>query len=107
MLLCRLECWRLWCLRMCWGCIRDLYREGSRAEELVAFQVELYRRKLMRKFLLLSILVFVASVFVASEAAVAQSLPPVSTFSIVAIDPQTGEMGVAVASRFFSRGGVR
>jgi uncharacterized Ntn-hydrolase superfamily protein len=32
--------------------------------------------------------------------------PPVSTFSIVAIDPQTGEMGVAVASRYFSVGSV-
>jgi len=40
-------------------------------------------------------------------AAFAQSpLPPVSTFSIVAIDPQTGEMGVAVASRYFSVGSV-
>lgn len=38
--------------------------------------------------------------------AVAQSLPPVSTFSIVAIDPQSGEMGVAVASRYFSVGSV-
>jgi uncharacterized Ntn-hydrolase superfamily protein len=38
--------------------------------------------------------------------AVSQSLPPVSTFSIVAIDPQTGEMGVAVASRYFSVGSV-
>lgn len=38
--------------------------------------------------------------------AVPQSLPPVSTFSIVAIDPQTGEMGVAVASRYFSVGSV-
>ncbi len=38
--------------------------------------------------------------------AVAKSLPPVSTFSIVAIDPQTGEMGVAVASRYFSVGSV-
>ena len=55
----------------------------------------------MKKYLLLSILVFVAS-----GAAVAQSLPPVSTFSIVAIDPQTGEMGVAVASRYFSVGSV-
>ncbi|HWX53841.1 MAG TPA: DUF1028 domain-containing protein [Verrucomicrobiae bacterium] len=32
--------------------------------------------------------------------------PPVSTFSIVAIDPQNGEMGVAVASRYFSVGSV-
>lgn len=38
--------------------------------------------------------------------ALPQSLPPVSTFSIVAIDPQTGEMGVAVASRYFSVGSV-
>src|SRR5579859_5159055 len=34
------------------------------------------------------------------------SLPTVSTFSIVAIDPQTGEMGIAVASRYFSVGSV-
>src|SRR5260370_34478043 len=32
--------------------------------------------------------------------------PPVSTFSIVAIDPQGGDMGVAVASRYFSVGSV-
>jgi uncharacterized Ntn-hydrolase superfamily protein len=38
--------------------------------------------------------------------AVPESLPPVSTFSIVAIDPQTGELGVAVASRYFSVGSV-
>ena len=55
----------------------------------------------MKKYLLLLILLFVAS-----DAAIAQSLPPVSTFSIVAIDPQTGEMGVAVASRYFSVGSV-
>src|SRR5689334_2204212 len=55
----------------------------------------------MKKYLLLVIL-FIA----ASQAAIGQSLPPVSTFSIVAIDPQTGEMGVAVASRYFSVGSV-
>lgn len=55
----------------------------------------------MRKVLLLSILVCAAS-----GAALAQALPTVSTFSIVAIDPQTGEMGVAVASRYFSVGSV-
>ena len=33
-------------------------------------------------------------------------LPPVSTFSIVAIDPVNGDMGVAVASRYFSVGSV-
>lgn len=38
--------------------------------------------------------------------ATAQSLPPVSTFSIVAIDPQNGDLGVAVASRYFSVGSV-
>src|SRR5215470_12840841 len=35
-----------------------------------------------------------------------ESPPPVSTFSIVAIDPQNGDMGVAVASRYFSVGSV-
>jgi uncharacterized Ntn-hydrolase superfamily protein len=38
--------------------------------------------------------------------ATAEILPTVSTFSIVAIDPQTGEMDVAVASRYFSVGSV-
>jgi uncharacterized Ntn-hydrolase superfamily protein len=47
-----------------------------------------------------------ASILLFCCAAVPQSLPPVSTFSIVAIDPQTGEMGVAVASRYFSVGSV-
>src|SRR5499426_3355010 len=45
-------------------------------------------------------------ILVLAAAAVPQSLPTVSTFSIVAIDPQTGEMGVAVASRYFSVGSV-
>src|SRR5215472_3578607 len=35
-----------------------------------------------------------------------ESPPAVSTFSIVAIDPQNGDMGVAVASRYFSVGSV-
>src|SRR5579864_7585854 len=60
----------------------------------------------MKKYLLWSILLLVASLSMVSEAAIAQSLPPVATFSIVAIDPQTGEMGVAVASRYFSVGSV-
>jgi uncharacterized Ntn-hydrolase superfamily protein len=42
----------------------------------------------------------------AIAAAFAQSLPPVATFSIVAIDPQNGDLGVAVASRYFSVGSV-
>jgi uncharacterized Ntn-hydrolase superfamily protein len=57
--------------------------------------------KAMKKWFLL--LVLTLSVH---GIAVPKSLPPVSTFSIVAIDPQTGEMGVAVASRYFSVGSV-
>jgi uncharacterized Ntn-hydrolase superfamily protein len=44
--------------------------------------------------------------FFLTVSCVAQSLPPVSTFSIVARDPQNGDMGVAVASRYFSVGSV-
>lgn len=36
----------------------------------------------------------------------ALQMPTVSTFSIVAIDPQNGDLGVAVASRYFSVGAV-
>lgn len=43
---------------------------------------------------------------VVTTIASAQSLPPVSTFSIVAIDPENGDLGVAVASRYFSVGSV-
>ena len=50
-------------------------------------------------------LTFIVCILLANFAA-ASSLPPVSTFSIVAIDPRTGEMGVAVASRYFSVGSV-
>ena len=35
-----------------------------------------------------------------------QTMPTVSTFSIVAIDPQNGDLGIAVASRYFSVGSV-
>src|SRR5947208_15613122 len=55
----------------------------------------------MRKTLLVVIL-FISAAFQAS----AQSLPPVSTFSIVAVDPQNGDLGVTVASRYFSVGSV-
>jgi uncharacterized Ntn-hydrolase superfamily protein len=54
----------------------------------------------MKKTLLCVFLLFAVNIVVP------QSLPPVSTFSIVAIDPQTGELGVAVASRYFSVGSV-
>ncbi len=51
-------------------------------------------------------LFFLCFLLITGGLAVPQSLPPVSTFSIVAIDPQTGELGVAVASRYFSVGSV-
>lgn len=54
----------------------------------------------MKRTLLSTIILLLAA------ALSAQPLPPVSTFSIVAIDPQNGDMGVAVASRYFSVGSV-
>ncbi len=53
------------------------------------------------------LLFFIAVIFLLAAGLFAQTAPPpVATFSIVAIDPQTGEMGVAVASRYFSVGSV-
>src|SRR5512146_3454662 len=40
------------------------------------------------------------------DADAAEPRQPVATFSIVARDPATGELGVAVASRFFAVGAV-
>src|SRR5215472_8951956 len=54
----------------------------------------------MKRSMLLLSLLLVATF------AIPQALPTVSTFSIVAIDPQNGDMGVAVASRYFSVGSV-
>lgn len=51
-------------------------------------------------------LAVISLLFVTLSLVSAQSLPPVSTFSIVAIDPQNGDLGVAVASRYFSVGSV-
>jgi uncharacterized Ntn-hydrolase superfamily protein len=56
----------------------------------------------MKKFFLM----LVTTLVLACAAIPQTKLPTVSTFSIVAIDPQTGEMGVAVASRYFSVGSV-
>src|SRR5512142_3444786 len=42
----------------------------------------------------------------AADLAAAEPRQPVATFSIVARDPATGELGVAVASRFFAVGAV-
>src|SRR5260221_12422220 len=55
----------------------------------------------MKSRLFLAVMLLLASGLLAQPAP-----PPVATFSIVAIDPQTGEMGVAVASRYFSVGSV-
>src|SRR5574337_21952 len=55
-----------------------------------------------------AIILLVTSAF-ASAAAQGQTwkpLRPVSTFSIVARDPQTGEMGVAVQSHWFAVGQI-
>lgn len=35
-----------------------------------------------------------------------ESLPPVATFSVVGFDPETGDLGVAVQSKFFGVGSV-
>jgi uncharacterized Ntn-hydrolase superfamily protein len=44
--------------------------------------------------------------FLAATPAVAQSAPPLSTFSIVACDPETGFWGVAVQSRVVGAGSI-
>jgi uncharacterized Ntn-hydrolase superfamily protein len=63
--------------------------------------------KMMKKLLLVLAVMFGCwNGTIAQSMAPLAKLPPVSTFSIVAIDPQTGEMGVAVASRYFSVGSV-
>jgi len=52
-------------------------------------------------------LALILSVLGMAVASFAQpKLPTVSTFSIVAIDPQNGDLGIAVASRYFSVGSV-
>lgn len=66
----------------------------------------------MKRFLLAFLLAIAAAFATAqspTRASVARDtvkLLPVSTFSIGAIDPQNGDMGVAVASRYFSVGSV-
>jgi uncharacterized Ntn-hydrolase superfamily protein len=44
--------------------------------------------------------------FSVTNAVLASAAPPVHTFSIVARDPQTGDMGVAVQSHWFSVGSI-
>jgi uncharacterized Ntn-hydrolase superfamily protein len=59
----------------------------------------------MKRLLTLCLLLFPFSLALAADHSV-YTPPTVSTFSIVAIDPTTGELGVAVASRYFSVGAV-
>ncbi len=57
----------------------------------------------MRRLLTLCLLAAAAPLAAGSSGLEA---PPVATFSIVAIDPANGDLGVAVASRYFSVGSV-
>jgi uncharacterized Ntn-hydrolase superfamily protein len=61
----------------------------------------------MKRLLALCLLLLPASLAAISAADHSVYTPPtVSTFSIVAIDPANGDLGVAVASRYFSVGSV-
>jgi uncharacterized Ntn-hydrolase superfamily protein len=60
---------------------------------------------MMKRFFAMCVWYLLASSLFANDHSVLK-LPPVSTFSIVAIDPANGDMGVAVASRYFSVGSV-
>ena len=60
----------------------------------------------MKNLLALCLLVLPASFASAADHHPIYQPPTVSTFSIVAIDPANGDLGVAVASRYFSVGSV-
>src|ERR1700676_4115331 len=59
----------------------------------------------MKRFFATCVLLLLSSPLFADDHPVLRP-PTVSTFSIVAIDPANGDMGVAVASRYFSVGSV-
>src|ERR1700732_4016144 len=59
----------------------------------------------MKRFFATCVLLLLSSPLFADDHPVLKP-PTVSTFSIVAIDPVNGDMGVAVASRYFSVGSV-
>src|SRR6266852_4245699 len=59
----------------------------------------------MKRFFAAGVLLVLASPLLGDDHRVLK-VPTVSTFSIVAIDPANGDMGVAVASRYFSVGSV-
>src|SRR5215831_9068705 len=72
-----------------------LARTRSRTERYgLTMDFQGYRRELMRRVLLILALM------------VASASHAMATFSIVAIDPATGDLGVAVASRYFAVGTV-
>lgn len=54
----------------------------------------------------LAVLGLVAGLFAAANAAEAPPAPNIATFSVCAYDPATGEVGVAVQSKFFAVGSV-
>jgi len=60
---------------------------------------------MMKRFFAACVLLVVATPLLGDDHPVLKP-PTVSTFSIVAIDPANGDMGVAVASRYFSVGSV-
>ncbi len=59
-----------------------------------------------KKYLALTVLIFISQFFGPSLYSQTPEYKPVSTFSIVARDSAAGELGIAVASRFFSVGSV-
>ena len=60
----------------------------------------------MRRTLLLTVLLGAAPVFAQSSAPAETPRRPVATYSIVARDAETGQLGVAVQSHWFSVGSV-
>src|SRR5712664_224508 len=60
---------------------------------------------IMNRFFAVCVLLVFASPMLGDDHPVLKP-PTVSTFSIVAIDPQNGDLGVTVASRYFSVGSV-
>jgi len=64
--------------------------------QIIAGRVEMYKR----------ILFLILVVFISTAAAKNVANHNVATFSIVAADPEAGEVGIAVASRFFAVGSV-
>ncbi len=64
------------------------------------------KKHILRKFHLITLFIIFSLFSASSLFAQTGEYTPVSTFSIVARDPATGELGIAVASRFFCVGTV-